>query len=115
MREKLGEILVRQGRVTQQQVNEALSHQKDTRKRFGETLMQLGYTTEERIYAALAEQWQLEFVPADQIMQADKDVLQYVPEVFAREHLAVPIGYSNSSIVVAMADPDDLELTDSLH
>ena len=115
MREKLGEILVRQGRITQQQLSEGLSHQKNTRKKIGETLISLGYATEERIYAALAEQWQMEFVGAEQIMQADRDVLQYVPEAFAKEHLAVPIGLDDSSITVAMADPDDLVVTDSLH
>ena len=114
MREKLGEILLRQGHITTQQLNEALARQKDTRKRIGETLVSSGHCSEEKVYAALALQWQMPFLPADQMMQADKDVLQAVPEVFARQNLVVPLQFGDTSLVVGMADPDDIVVIDQL-
>jgi type IV pilus assembly protein PilB len=114
MRERLGEILLRQGLITPQQLNEALARQKDTRKRLGETLISLGYVAEEKIYAALSQQWQVQFIAAEQLVEADRDVLQLVPEVFARENHVVPLRYADNSLVVAMSDPDDIVVIDQL-
>lgn len=114
MREKLGEILIRHGHIDTQKLNDALARQKDTKKRLGETLVSLGHATEDRVYAALAEQWQVTFIPADKLVAADKDVLQLVPEVFARENLVLPLAHSESALVVAMADPDDIVVIDQL-
>jgi type IV pilus assembly protein PilB len=114
MREKLGEILLKQGHINSQQLNDGLARQKDTRKRIGETLVSLGHVSEERVYAALATQWQIRFLPADSIMQADKDILGMVPEVFARENLVIPIHLNDTQLVVGMADPDDIVVIDQL-
>jgi type IV pilus assembly protein PilB len=115
MREKLGEILLRQGHINTQQLNDALARQKDTKKRIGETLVALGHCSEEKVYAALADQWQIPFIPADEILQrTDKDVLNLVPEVFARENFVIPIQMTESSLIVAMSDPDDIVTIDQL-
>ncbi|MFZ5433818.1 MAG: GspE/PulE family protein [Calditrichota bacterium] len=114
MREKLGEILIRQGHINTQQLNDALARQKDTRKRIGETLISLGHSTEDRVYAALAEQWQVDFVPADSMIDAEKEALQLIPEVFARENLVVPLHLNATTLIVAMADPDDIVVIDQL-
>jgi type IV pilus assembly protein PilB len=115
MREKLGEILVRKGQINQQQLNDALNRQKDSRKKIGDQLVALGHTSEERVYAALAEQWGLNFVPAESIMRSDLAALELVPETFARENELIPIGLSDTVVTVAMADPDDIVAIDSLH
>lgn len=114
MREKLGEILLRQGVINAQQLNEALAKQKDTRKRIGETLISLGHAPEEKVFAALAHQWQVAFVAADQLVDTDHDVLQLVPEVFARENHVVPLRYTENELTVAMSDPDDIVVIDQL-
>ena len=54
MREKLGEILLRQGHLNNHQLNDALARQKDTKKKIGESLVSLGHCSEEKVYAALA-------------------------------------------------------------
>ncbi|RPH96368.1 pilus assembly protein PilB [candidate division KSB1 bacterium] len=114
MREKLGEILLRKGHINSQQLNEGLARQKDTRKRIGETLIALGHVAEEKVYAALAEQWQIAFVSADNLVQGEKEILQMVPEVFARQNLVVPLQLTETSLVAAMADPDDIVVVDQL-
>lgn len=114
MREKLGEILIRQGVINTQQLNDALTRQKDTRKRIGETLVALGHAAEEKVFAALSQQWQVPFIAAENLVNADPDVLQLVPEVFARQNRVVPLKYLDNSLVVAMADPDDIVVIDQL-
>ncbi|MBU1984943.1 hypothetical protein KJ815_11095 [bacterium] len=114
MREKIGEILIRQGHINSQQLNDGLARQKDTKKRLGETLVALGHATEDRVFAALADQWQVPFIPADKLIAADKDVLQLVPEVFARQNRVIPLHLNQAALVVAMADPDDIVVIDQL-
>lgn len=114
MREKLGEILLRRSHINSQQLNDGLARQKDTRKRIGETLVSLGHCSEDKVYSALAEQWMVEYISADEIMQAEKEVLPLVPEVFARQNLVMPLRLNESALVVCMADPDDIVVIDQL-
>lgn len=114
MREKLGEILIRRGHLTNQQLNDGLARQKDTRKKIGETLISLGHVTEERVYSALAEQWQVPFISTDHILQAGEDGTAIIPEAFAKENLIVPVALSETTLAVAMTDPDDIVVIDSL-
>ncbi|NUO18731.1 Flp pilus assembly complex ATPase component TadA [bacterium] len=114
MREKLGEILVRLGHITSQQLNDGLTRQKETRKKIGETLVSLGHCSEENVYAALAKQWGFEYIPAETLTAKNPNALAVVPEGFAKEHLVIPLGLTDSTIIVAMADPDDIVAVDNL-
>ncbi len=114
MREKLGEILVRLGHVNAQQLNEGLTRQKESRKKIGETLISLGHCSEENVYAALAQQWGVEYIPADALTAKNANALAVVPEGFAKEHFLIPIGLTESMIIVAMTDPDDIVAIDNL-
>jgi type IV pilus assembly protein PilB len=114
MREKLGEILIREGHITSQQLNEGLTRQKEKRKKIGETLVSLGHITEDKVYRALSEQWGVDFVPADTLAAKNPNALQVVPEGFAKEHLLIPLDLTTTTLVVAMADPDDIVALDNL-
>lgn len=114
MREKLGEILIRKGLINTQQLNDGLMRQKERRKKIGETLVSLGMVTEENVYKALGEQWGVEFVPADILSAKSPSALAVVPEAFAKEHLVIPLALNEATIMVAMADPDDIVAVDNL-
>ncbi len=114
MREKLGEILIRKGLINTQQLNDGLMRQKERRKKIGETLVSLGMVTEENVYKALGEQWGIEFIPADLLSAKSPSALAVVPEAFAKEHLVIPLALTDSTIMVAMADPDDIVAVDNL-
>jgi type II secretion system protein E len=114
MREKIGEILIRHGHINNQQLQDALARQRDSRKRIGEQLIALGHTSEENVYKCLAEQWRIPFIPADKLSVTDNDAVAIVPEAFARQHVLIPIQHTESSLVVALADPDDIEAEDRL-
>jgi len=114
MREKLGEILIRKGLINNGQLNEALTLQKEKRKRIGEMLVAMGAVSEEKVYAALAEQWGYEFIPADTLVAKNTNALAIVPEAFAKEHVLIPLALTDASLIVAMADPDDIVAVDNL-
>ncbi|MBK6765914.1 MAG: Flp pilus assembly complex ATPase component TadA [bacterium] len=88
--------------------------QKERRKKIGETLVALGSVSEDNVYRALSEQWGVEFIAADVLAAKNANALSVVPEAFAKEHFVIPLALTESTIVVAMADPDDIVAVDNL-
>ncbi|MBU1707818.1 Flp pilus assembly complex ATPase component TadA [bacterium] len=115
MRKKIGEILLDKGKITEKQLNEALSRQKDTHQKIGEVLVALGYVVEEDVYAGLAQQWDISFVRSDDILIASDEAVRIVPEPFARENRLIPVAIDDGTLKVAMADPDNIVAIDNLH
>lgn len=114
MRKRLGEILLERGKITERQLSEALSRQKDSHQKLGEALISLGYAVEEDLFSALAQQWDVPFVRSDDIMMASEEVVRIVPEPFARENHLIPVAIDDQTLKVAMADPDDIIAIDNL-
>jgi len=114
---KLGEILKQAGVIDDFQLNSALSYQRHWGGRFGESLIKLGYLTEDKLQDFLARQFDL---PQIELFgrKIPEDVLAYIPQEKAREFLVLPVERReiNGSIhlVVAMTDPTNLMVTDSL-
>ncbi len=110
---KLGEILVQEGWVHTDQVNEALELQKLRARRIGEILLDLGYVEEESILRALGIQFGLEYEPnvRDQV---DATLTTKVPISFIREYHMVPYKKNGASYLVAINDPINLLPLDDL-
>jgi hypothetical protein len=101
-RKKLGEILVAEGIVSQEQVNEALRVQETTGERLGEVLVKAGYTTETEIAKTLCTQFAKPFIKASKY-DVTKEVLTLLPPRLMVEHDFVPIDRFGNLLVVAMA------------
>ncbi len=114
---KLGEILKQAGIIDDFQLNSALSYQRHWGGRFGESLIKLGYLTEDKLQNFLAKQFDLPQIELFGRKIAD-DVLAYIPEGKAREFHVLPVERREISgtmhLVVAMTDPTNLLITDSL-
>ena len=110
---KIGEILVQEGWVHTDQVNEALDLQKLRPKRLGELLLDLGYVEEESVLRALGIQFGLEYEPnlRDQV---DAALTTKVPISFIREYHMVPYKRNGASYLVAINDPINLLPLDDL-
>jgi type II secretion system protein E len=108
----LGEILIRRGAATREQVEEALK-KKDGKERIGQTLIRLGFTREDDVLQALSEQTRLPFIDLA-AAEIDTSLLNpaTVKTVFKRKVL--PIDRQNGSLRVAVSDPLDLEVLDDL-
>lgn len=114
---KLGEILKQAGIIDDFQLNSALSYQRHWGGRFGESLIRLGYLTEDKLQNFLARQFDLPQVELFGRRVAE-DVLAYIPVGKAREFHVLPVERREISgtmyLVVAMTDPTNLMVTDSL-
>ena len=114
---RLGEILKQAGIIDDFQLNSALSYQRHWGGRFGESLVRLGYLTEDKLQNFLAKQFDL---PQIELFgrKIPEDVLAYIPVEKAREFHVLPVERREISgtmhLVVAMTDPTNLMVTDSL-
>jgi type IV pilus assembly protein PilB len=100
----LGELLVHRNAVTHQQVSEALLQQDASGKRVGALLVELGALTEDELAEVLAEQLGLALVDLSE-ETPEPEALAALPESVARAHLCVPLMKTDSTLVIAVADP----------
>jgi len=112
---KLGEILLKYGKITEEQLYDALEKQKKSNRKLGEILVDEGYVTESDIVEVL--EFQLGFPHVDLDKYAiNPNVISLVPENIARRYDLIPIDKKDNYLLVAMADPlnifaiDDLKL-----
>tara|TARA_B100001113_G_scaffold31855_1_gene22743 strand:+ start:1434 stop:3155 length:1722 start_codon:yes stop_codon:yes gene_type:complete len=111
---KLGEILINNGKATESGVNEALVQQKTTNEKIGMTLIEMGFIEEDDFTTAYSQQ--LGYRKADNfiLLEADSSVAALIPEDFARENRVLGISKNETTVVVAMEDPEDVVSIDSI-
>jgi len=104
----LGEILLKQSLITQEQLEEALEVQQEKASPLGEVLIRLGYITERDLLKALGNQLGLPFFSHLKNVDIDGDLIAKVPIHFAKKYEVLPIGKRDESVEVAIADPLNL-------
>ena len=111
---KLGEILVHNQKLNDNQVNEGLAQQKTTNQKLGITLIEMGLITEDDFVTAYG--LQLGYKKADNftLLEADSKTASMVPEDFARTNRVLAINNNDTTILIAMEDPEDLEAIDGI-
>ena len=91
---KLGEILIRQGLITENQLNKAIKHQSKEKGRIGEILIKLGIITEENMTAALGSQLGIPYYTSDNIEllkpQEDQELEKLIPADFSKKNCVLP-------------------------
>ena len=115
--ERVGEILLKGGLITQEQLLKALEVQRGTTKRLGEVLVELGLITELDLASALSQQLGLPFATVSSGLltpRKDEDLDRLVPEEFARQHLMLPLARAADELMVACVNPLDLITLDNL-
>ncbi len=113
MTEKIGEMLIKSGMISQEQLQEALRLQKTQGGRLGFNLVKLGFVKEEDITSLLSEQYG---VPAIHLEHFDieEDVIKLIPSELAQKHLLIPIERTGSTLTVAMVDPSYMAAIDQI-
>lgn len=105
----LGEILLRAGVVTQEQLERALAVQRREGRRVGEVLVQLGFATEDDVAWALSTQLGLPYVHLRPDL-VDPEALKLLPVELQRALGVLPLLVSGEEVAVAVADPTDAGL-----
>jgi type IV pilus assembly protein PilB len=115
---KLGEILIKQGLVTQEQLDKAIQAQKSNKGRIGELLIKLGFITEENMAAALGSQLGIPYYSSEssELLKPhpEQELNKIIPPDFASKNNVLPLTKNMGSLTCAVADPLDLLLMDNL-
>ena len=115
---RIGDVLIREGVISEKRLHEALELQKQKPKGtlIGETLIELGYVTEEKMAEALQKHLQIEYVDLRKV-NMDENAVRLVTEPLARKYRLIPFAFSDrdpNRLRVAMADPQDFMALDDL-
>jgi len=111
--EQLGVVLVKTGIITVDQLGEALRRSKERGQNLARVLIEDRLLTEDQFVATLANQLGLEFVDLA-TYPVDPAAVRLVGENLARRHLAMPIGWWEGRLLVAMADPSNVFAVDDI-
>ena len=110
---RLGELLVQQQVITDQQLNNALTEQRRTGRKLGRVLADLGFLSESSLHDFLARHLQVPFVDLKQV-RIDREAVKLLPEPLARRYRALVLQQDAKGLLVGMADPADLHAYDEL-
>ena len=110
---RLGDMLIQQGLLTQQQLTDALSEQKATGRKLGRIIVDGGAVTEDAISKALARQLQAQFVDLKSFTPRP-ELVRLLPEAQARRFRALVLDEKAGKLLVGFADPTDLMAFDEV-
>ncbi len=110
----LGELLVKKGVITSQQLQEALEEQKKTGQPLGAVLISMGIVSEEQaILPSLAEKFNISFVSLKSTV-VSQEALARLPAKAVNHYKVFPVKYENGILTVAMGNPWEIAVLDDL-
>jgi len=110
---RLGDLLIQQGLLTEEQLKVALEQQRSSGRKLGRVFVESGYVTEEAISQALARQLRVPFVDLRNFTPKP-ELLKLINEAQARRFRALVLGEENGLLQVGLADPTDLQVYDDV-
>ena len=110
---QLGDILLEGGLVTQEELSAAFEEHQRAGRALGRVLVERGVLTESQLVAALAQQIGLKFVDLSDY-PLDGAAVASVPPAVCRRYSALPIGYEDGRLLVAMSDPANVFAIDDI-
>ncbi len=112
---KLGRALTKMGKVTREQVHEALAAQKTRKVPIGQLLVEMGYCTERDVAEALAGQAGMAYVDLPKINIPD-EAISALPAETVQAYQVVPVEFAAAGrrLKIAMKSPDNFRAVDDL-
>lgn len=112
-RKQLGDLLIEQGKITEEQLDEALEKQRTSGEPIGQLLVDAGHISETELLKVLAEQLGLEFVELSDY-KIDLSAVTMLPQNVTRKNLVLPVAFDDNRLIVATADPTNVFVFDDL-
>ena len=110
---RLGEILVQQKLISEEQLLFSLTEQKRTGRKLGRVFVENGLVTEEQISTALAKQLDIPYINI-KFFNVHPETVRLLPETQARRFRAIVLEDRRKSLLIGMADPTDLFAYDEI-
>jgi type IV pilus assembly protein PilB len=110
---RIGELLLKERRITPEQLQEALSHQKANGGRLGTVLVKLGFVRDDDITSLLSKQYG---VPSINLTQFDIDasIIKLIPIETAQKYQIIPLSRVGATLTIAMTDPTNVFAMDDI-
>jgi len=110
---RLGELLVREKLISLSQLRHAQDEQQKSGQNLGYTLAKLGYVSDDEITSFLSQQYRVPTVNLEEY-EIDPEILKLVQKEPCERHKVVPVSRTGNALIVAMADPTNLNAIDDL-
>jgi type IV pilus assembly protein PilB len=110
---RIGDLLLREGLVTQDQLNKALAEQRHNGTRVGYNLVKLGFVKETDLTRMLARQHKMPAVDLTKF-QVDPRIAKLIPSELALKHNVLPLKRDGRTLTVAMSDPATMSVLDDI-
>lgn len=111
--QKLGQWFLVRKLITAKQLADAIEEHRETRRRLGEVLIRRGWATEEQVSEALAEQYAMKVVNPSKV-KVDRDILALIPYATAESRLILLYAKDERGYHAVISDPLDIDLLDAL-
>ncbi len=112
---QLGQLLLARGIVTEEQIENALTEQKENghHKLLGELLVEMGHCTENQIASALSEAYGVPYAQVGPKI-CDPKAIEILPREFLEEHIVLPLFKVYDTLTVAVSEPTNVFLIDEI-
>jgi type IV pilus assembly protein PilB len=110
---RIGELLLKEKRITPAQLQEALNYQKTNGGKLGYNLVHLGFVKDEEITALLSKQYGVPSINLAQF-EVDAAVIKLIPAETANKYQIVPLSRAGATLTIAMTDPTNVFAMDDI-
>ena len=110
---RIGELLLKEKRITPAQLQEALSYQKGNGGKLGFNLVKLGFVKDEEITALLSKQYGVPSINLTQF-EIDPGIIKLIPSETAHKYQIVPLSRAGATLTIAMTDPTNVFAMDDI-
>ncbi len=110
---RIGELLLKEKRITPAQLQEALTYQKTNGGKLGFNLVKLGFVKDEEITALLSKQYGVPSINLTQF-EIDAGIIKLIPAETAHKYQIIPLSRSGATLTIAMTDPTNVFAMDDI-
>jgi type IV pilus assembly protein PilB len=110
---RIGELLLKEKRITPEQLQEALNYQKANGGKLGMNLVKLGFVKDEEITALLSRQYGVPSISLGEF-EIDPSVIKLVPAETAQKYQILPLNRAGATLTIAMTDPTNVFAMDDI-
>jgi type IV pilus assembly protein PilB len=110
---RIGELLLKEKRISAEQLQDALGYQRQNGGKLGANLVKLGFVTDDEITSLLSKQYGVPSIALNQF-EIDPAVVKLVPAETARKYQIVPLSRAGATLTIAMTDPTNVFAMDDV-
>jgi type IV pilus assembly protein PilB len=110
---RIGELLLREKRISPAQLQEALNNQKANGGKLGVTLVKLGMVKDEEITALLSRQYGVPSIDLSKF-EIDPSIIKLIPSETAQKYQVIPVTRTGATLTIAMTDPTNVFALDDI-